>query len=44
MLKTLARGMYLFLLAVMIVTWALTAAKSNTAQTKGNSAVVYMFT
>ena len=44
MLKTLARGMYLFLLAVMLLTWALAPDKSNTAQPKGNSAIVYMFT
>jgi len=45
MLKTLARGMYLFFLAVMLVTWALAAGKSDAVQPKGNSAVVYyMFT
>ena len=44
MLNTLARGMYLFVLAVMLVTWALTVGKSDAAQPKANSAVVYMFT
>jgi len=43
MLKTLARGMYLFLLAVMLVSWAVTAGKGEAAQPKANSAVVYMF-
>jgi hypothetical protein len=45
MLNTLARGMYLLFLAVLLVSWAATAGKSDQAQPKGHSAVVvYMFT
>ncbi len=43
MLNTLARGMYLFLLAMMLVSWAMTTSKGDAAQPKANSAVVYMF-
>jgi hypothetical protein len=41
MLSTLARGMYLFFLAFMLVSWALTHGKSDTAPPQGNSAVAY---
>jgi len=43
MLNTLARGLYLFLLAVMLVTYAMTAGRSEAAHPKANSATVYMF-
>ena len=44
MLNMLARGMYLFLLAVIIASWALTAGKGDATQPTGHSAAVYMFT
>ena len=43
MLNMLARGMYLFLLAMMLVTWAMSTGKSDAAQPKASSATVYMF-
>jgi hypothetical protein len=43
MLGTLARGMFLFFLAMMLVSWALALGKPDPAQPTGHSATVYMF-
>jgi hypothetical protein len=42
MLKTLARGMFLLFLAVMVVSWALNLGKADPAPPANGSATFYL--